>query len=78
MHYVYIIKIKQNAKLPYYIGYSSDLRRRYYEHQQTYGDIELLYYEAYQNESLARKRESKLKQYGSAWRGLKQRLELTA
>ena len=37
---------------------------------------ELLYYEAYQVESLARTRESKLKQYGSAWHGLKKILNL--
>jgi predicted GIY-YIG superfamily endonuclease len=37
---------------------------------------ELIYYESYQTETLARARENKLKQYGSAWHGLKKRLNL--
>jgi len=55
---------------------SNDLKKRFIEHQQSKGEIELIYYEVYQTEKLARTRERKLKHFGSAWRGLKQRLDL--
>lgn len=35
---------------------------------------ELVYYEAYNSEKLARTHERRLKYYGSAWRGLKRRI----
>ena len=73
MSYVYILRVI--AKNSLYIGYTKDLRRRFSEHSQT-EDVELLYYESYNNDKLARQRERKLKQYGSAWRGLKKRLRL--
>ena len=76
MYYVYILKIKNRAKLHYYIGYTENLKRRIFEHQKT-NDIELIYYEAYQSEKTAKTREIKLKQYGGAWRSLRQRLNLT-
>jgi predicted GIY-YIG superfamily endonuclease len=76
MFYVYLIKIKNRAKHPYYIGYTNDLKKSVTEHQENKGKIELIYYEAYQTEKLARIREKKLKHFGSAWRGLKQRLNL--
>ena len=73
MHYVYILKIKNRVKLLYYIGYTRDLKRRIFEHQKD-NEIELIYYEAYQSEKIAKTRERKLKQYSGAWRSLKQRL----
>ena len=76
MFYVYLIKIKNRPKHPYYIGYTNDLKKRFIKHQQSKGEIELIYYEVYQTEKLARTRERKLKHFGSAWRGLKQRLDL--
>jgi len=76
MHYVYILKRKNHAKHSYYIGYSSDLKRRLKEHQDSNETAELIYYDAYSTEMLARTRERKLKHYGSAWRGLKKRLNL--
>jgi len=75
MHYVYILKIKNRVKLLYYIGYTRDLKRRIFEHQKD-NEIELIYYEAYQSEKIAKTRERKLKQYSGAWRSLKQRLNL--
>jgi len=75
MHYVYVLKIKKRVKLLYYIGYTEDLKRRIFEHKKT-NDIELIYYEAYRSEKIAKTRERKLKQYGGAWRSLKQRLNL--
>ena len=71
MHYVYVIKNKQGK---FYIGYSSDLKRRLEEHKRSDKLHELVYYEAYQLEKSARQRERKLKYYGSAWRGLKKRV----
>ena len=75
MYCVYILKIKNRVKLPYYVGYTEDLKRRIFEHKKL-NDIELIYYEAYQSEKIAKTRERKLKQYGGAWRSLKQRLNL--
>ena len=71
MHYTYILKLGGDK---FYIGYTNNLERRTLEHQKTW-DCKLVYYEAYSTELLARNRERKLKYYGSAWRGLKQRLE---
>jgi len=76
MYYVYIIQRLDYAKYKYYIGYTNNLKRRFKEHQEKYGNIKLIYYEAFESENLARTRERKLKQYGSAWRGLKQRLNI--
>ncbi len=56
-----------------YVGYTKDLKRRVYEHSKNI-KVELRYYEAYKNEESARIRERKLKQYGSAWRALKKRI----
>ena len=76
MFYVYLIKIKNRTKHSYYVGYTSNLRKRILEHKENKGEIELIYYEAYQSEKLARTREKKLKHFGSAWRALKKRLNL--
>ena len=80
MYYVYILK-DVNNKL--YIGYSSDLKRRLREHlqQKVYTtkrmhNPELIYYEAYKTEESAKIRERKLKQFGSAYKGLVKRLDL--
>ncbi|PIU10575.1 excinuclease ABC subunit C [Candidatus Kuenenbacteria bacterium CG08_land_8_20_14_0_20_37_23] len=70
MHYVYVLQRKNNE---YYIGYTSDLQKRFKEHQRE-GRCGLLYYEAYLPEKVARDRERKLKHYGSAWRALKKRI----
>lgn len=71
MVYVYIINWKRNNN--FYIGYTDDLKRRIKQHQRE-GKLELIYYESYQSEELARERERKLKYYGSAWRALKKRI----
>lgn len=74
MYYVYIIwnKVKRSP----YIGFANNLEQRLKQHKLT-NDIELIYYEAYKYEEEARQRERKLKMYGSAWRGLKQRLQIS-
>ncbi|HBD02628.1 TPA: hypothetical protein DD448_03265 [Candidatus Collierbacteria bacterium] len=80
MYYVYILEDRNN-KL--YIGYSSDLKKRLISHASgtTYttkrmNQPQLVYYEAYSTEQLARNRESKLKQFGSSYAGLLKRLGL--
>ena len=72
MYYVYILKNNVTQKL--YIGYSNNLEQRLKQHKSIKG-VKLIYYEAYQYEKEARDREWRLKIYGSAWRGLKQRLK---
>ena len=71
MHYVYILRRKDED---WYIGYTDDIERRMKEHQNKYS-CELIYYEAYKIAESARKRERKLKHYGSAWRAIKNRIK---
>lgn len=77
MFYVYILKSLEE-KL--YIGSTSDLRRRFREHNEgksrsTKGHTwHLVYYESYRSESDARARERRLKQQGQAMAQLKRRI----
>lgn len=79
MHYVYLLlSAKDNG---FYIGYSDDLRGRFKDHingkvksTKNRRPLKLIYYEAYSNKQKARERERKLKQFGSAYRGLLKRL----
>ena len=80
MFYLYLLQ-DDNKKT--YIGYTNNLKRRLAEHKnkkvcttKKMVNPKLIYYECYNNEKLARTRESKLKQYGSAYHGLKKRLSL--
>jgi len=79
MWYVYLLE-SIDGKWHYY-GYSSDLKRRYNQHMN--GEVtttkhrlplKLRYYEAYDNESLARKREATLKKSRSATKAVLQRI----
>lgn len=70
MYYVYLLKLEKNNQ--FYLGYTENLERRLKQHQKE-GNFNLIYYEAYQSEEMARQRERRLKYYGSAWRGLKKR-----
>lgn len=81
MFYTYVLKSQKDNKL--YIGSACDLKKRIQQH--TSGAVPstkhrrpmmLLYYEAYQTEQLAREREQKLKQFGSAYKSLLQRLRI--
>jgi len=69
MYYVYVLKIEND----FYIGYTKDLVQRIKQHKRE-GNVQLVYYEAYQFDKLARTREKKLKYHGSAWRGLRNRI----
>lgn len=79
--YVYLIKsINYNWR---YIGSTKDLKQRFDDHNsgkvkstKYYRPFLLLYYEAYPNYSLARKREIELKQHGQQKEMLFKRLEI--
>ncbi|MBL7130421.1 MAG: GIY-YIG nuclease family protein [Candidatus Omnitrophica bacterium] len=75
MHYVYLLRDKRNKSL--YIGYSDNIEQRVKQHQSRNKNLALIYYEAYIIEQEARTRERKLKVFGSAYRGLKQRLSIS-
>lgn len=80
MNYVYILKSLKDQK--HYIGSTSDLKRRFREHQN--GQVistkprrpfKLVYYEAYESLLLARKRERSLKLKGNAYAQLLKRIK---
>ncbi len=82
MFYVYLIRSKKYDEL--YIGSTNDLKNRLIEHNK--GRVEsterkmpykLIYYEAYEIESDARRREKMLKLRGQARRQLLSRLKDT-
>ncbi|MDH7476364.1 MAG: GIY-YIG nuclease family protein [Microgenomates group bacterium] len=80
MYYVYLLKDLFDK---IYIGYSCDLKKRLKDHlnKRVYTTkkmkgLKLNYYEAYRNKELAKLREKKLKQFGSAYQGLIKRLGL--
>jgi len=66
MYYVYVLKSRLDENL--YIGYTTDLRKRFQEHQS--GEVastkprrpfELIFYEAYKSMADAKRRERYLK-----------------
>lgn len=78
MYYVYLIESQSSGK--WYIGYSSDLKKRVEKHNQhgntstaNDGPWRLIYYEAYLHKLDALGREKFLKS-GSGWRFLKKQL----
>jgi putative endonuclease len=79
MYYVYVLK---NPKGHLYYGYTNNLKRRLWEHNNSRGAVYtknskwlLIYYEAYLEEADARERENQIKQHGQAIRRLKGRLK---
>ncbi len=65
-HYTYLLQNKQGKDL--YIGYTTDLRRRFKEHNQgknfstkTKGRWDIIFYEAYLDSKDAKRRERYLK-----------------
>lgn len=79
MFHVYVLKSSKIDKL--YIGYTDNLKRRLLEHNSGFSKYtkpfipwKLMYYESYLNLEDAKNRESKLKQYGQAYRRLKERI----
>jgi len=77
MYYFYVL---QNTKGDLYYGSTNDLKRRMKEHHSgksfstRFSQWELVYYEAYRDESDARKRERSIKANGQAKRWLKERI----
>jgi len=78
MFYVYTLKSKKDRKL--YIGFTSNLTKRFEEHRNGLVNctkyrrpLELIYYEAYKDREIAKKRERQLKS-GKAHIALKKRL----
>jgi len=70
VYYVYVLK--STILKRFYIGYSSDLRRRLKEHNDSrsksdkgYSPWELVYYEAYKDKLTATKREKQLKKHAA-------------
>ena len=66
MFYIYVLKSKKNDSL--YVGFTSDLKRRFEEHNQglnlstkRYAPWAIIYYEACLNKSDAKRREIYLK-----------------
>ncbi|MFA5359563.1 MAG: GIY-YIG nuclease family protein [Patescibacteria group bacterium] len=83
MYYIYLLRSKKDNN--FYIGYSSDLKKRFLQHNagevestRNRRPLELLYYEAYTSKEMAENRERKLKDFGSAYNALLKRLNLRA
>jgi len=83
MYYVYLLKCNEVGGKNYYIGYSSDLKKRILEHKN--GEVKstknrnpkLIYYEAYNDKKLALKRERGLKTSGSVYNALLKRIKVS-
>ncbi len=79
MFYTYLLKSEKDQK--YYIGSSSNLKKRFDSHCQgkikstkNRRPLKLVYYESYANKKLATTRELNLKKHGSAYYGLLKRI----
>ena len=72
MYYVYVLKCPITNKL--YYGYTKDLKRRLLEHNRKKA-WSLVYYEAYNKETDARRREKSIKNSGQAIKALKTRIK---
>lgn len=74
MHYVYILASKKNGTL--YIGVTTDLKRRVWEHKnkqikgftEKYNVDRLMYFEAYDDYWDAANREKCMKKWNRAWK----------
>jgi len=82
MFYVYLLGSKKDKEL--YLGSTNDLKRRLEEHNsgkvkstKSRTPFKLLYYEAYDKEEDARKREASLKLRGQARTHLLRRIKST-
>ena len=74
MYYVYILASERNGTI--YIGLTSDLKKRVYEHKngivegftKRYGVKMLVYYEAIDNFETALQREKRMKEWNRIWK----------
>ena len=82
MYYVYVLKLENANDRKYYIGYSSDLRKRLVQHKNNLVKSTknkkpiLIYYEAFNDKYLALRREKGIKSSGSVYMSLFKRLGL--
>jgi putative endonuclease len=80
MFYVYVLQLETRGNKSFYIGYSSNLKRRLSEHLKNYVKStknrrpRLLYYEAYDNKYKALLREKNIKKSGSVYVSLMKRI----
>jgi putative endonuclease len=82
MFYVYLLKVEGIKDKNFYVGYTSDLKKRLDQHLS--GEVkttknknpQLVYYEAYADKYSALKREKGIKQSGSVYISLIKRLNL--
>ncbi|PIP86690.1 hypothetical protein COV42_02510 [Candidatus Campbellbacteria bacterium CG11_big_fil_rev_8_21_14_0_20_44_21] len=81
MYYVYVLKRAESSS-EIYIGYTSDLKRRFHEHQKKNksftgerGRWKLIYHESYLSEEDAQRREKMLKKHGSSKHHLKSKIK---
>lgn len=81
MFYFYVLYSTKDKKL--YYGFSSDLKKRFQDHSNGNVDatkhrrpLQLIYYEAYEKEQMARKREKDVKISGRLRKELKERLQI--
>ena len=81
MHYLYLLQSELDKSL--YIGQTSDLKRRFAEHNSGQSQStkakkpwKLIYYEAYLDPNLALKREKQLKRFAKSYTMLKKRIGL--
>lgn len=80
MFIVYILQSKKD--LSFYIGFTSDIKRRLSEHEKGFSDSTkhkrpwvLVYCEVYKDRKDAAEREQKLKDHKNAWLRLKERIK---
>ncbi len=79
MYYVYVLKSEKDDSL--YFGYTSDLKRRFVEHNERQNlstksktPFQLIYYESYRARADAKHRERQLKLFSGAMTHLKKRI----
>jgi len=80
MYHVYLLQSEKDQG--FYIDFTTrTVEQRLVEHQHGLVDstkhrqpVKLVYYEAYENETMARKRELELKRFASSYQGLMKRL----
>ena len=79
-YYVYVLQSKKD--LSFYIGFTSDIKRRLDEHNKGFSEYTkhkipwvLIYCEIYRTRKDAAERELKLKVHGNAWVKLKERIK---
>jgi putative endonuclease len=80
MYYVYIIKSTKTGSL--YVGYTSNIAKRFKEHNsgksiytKKYAPWRLVYLEGYVNIDDAKDREKKIKQFGKVYAQLKRKIK---